>query len=975
MFEGAAPRIFGLPPGADFPGAFAAGLLERFGAGPPENLTRVEVFLNSGRMRREVRDALSLGGARLLPRLKLVVEAGLDPAPDLVPLPVPPLRRRLILAQLVARLIERQPDIAPRAALFDLADSLAELMEEMQGEGVDPAVVAALDVARHSAHWARTQEFLKIVLPFFSGDAPDAPARQRIAVTRLAARWAIAPPDHPVIVAGSTGSRGTTSLLMQAVARLPQGALILPGFDTDMPTWVWESLGDAMTAEDQPQYRFRALLDLLGTEPREVRTWTVQSRHNPSLNKLISLSLRPAPVTDQWLVEGPDLPDLVEATRGISLIEAPEPGIEAMAIALILRRGVEEGRAVALVTPDRMLTRRVTAALDRWGIIPDDSAGLPLGLSPPGRLLRHVARQFGRVLTAEGLLVLLKHPLVAAGSGRGDHLRWTRDLELTLRRKGPAFPTGETILTWATEQKGDGVVEWARWLSMALDGVAGAGTRPLADHVAQHLTVVTSLAQGPNGDGAQFLRSGEAGTAALAVLDEMLAEAAYGGSPTTADYADLVDALLAREEVRDAVTPHPLVKILGPREARECRADLIVLGGLNDGSWPQSPPPDPWLNRAMRQAAGLLLPERQIGLSAHDYQQAVAAPEVIVSRSVRDAESETVPSRWLNRLQNLMSGLPQRHGPEALAAMRARGQVWLDWATAIDRPEERVPPARRPAPRPPVDVRPTELAVTGIRTLIRDPYAIYARHILKLRPLAPLRAEPDALARGSALHRILEAFIRERPPREPDDAALLRLLAIADTVLAEDAPWPAARMLWRARLERAAAGFLSRERESGGRPVFIEQKGGVDLPGIGFRLTAKPDRIDEMPDGRLHILDYKTGAPPTAKQQKAFDKQLLLEAAMAERGAFRELGPREVARITYVGLNAAAKVETTEITPALTGEVWEGLIRLVARYMTHSQGYVARRAVFDLRTPGDYDHLARFGEWEMKDTPHPENVG
>ncbi len=131
----------------------------------------------------------------------------------------------------------------------------------------------------------------------------------------------------------------------------------------------------------------------------------------------------------------------------------------------------------------------------------------------------------------------------------------------------------------------------------------------------------------------------------------------------------------------------------------------------------------------------------------------------------------------------------------------------------------------------------------------------------------------------------------------------------------------------------------------------------------------------ELPDGRLHILDYKTGAPPTAKQQKAFDKQLLLEAAMAERGAFSALGARQVARITYVGLNAAAKVETTEMTEELTGEVWEGLTRLIARYMTPSQGYVARRAVFDMRTPGDYDHLARFGEWEMTDTPKPEDVG
>ncbi len=740
---------------------------------------------------------------------------------------------------------------------------------------------------------ARTQAFLKIILPLFSDGIPDAAARERLAVLRLAARWAVAPATHPVIVAGSTGSRGTTRRLMEAVARLPQGALVLPGYDFAMPGAVWGALDDALTAEDHPQYRYRALFDVLGAGPERVEHWVEGTGENKALNQLISLSLRPAPVTDRWLAEGPGLPDLMAATERVSLIEAPDPGTEATALALVLRQAAEAGRSVALISPDRMLTRRVTAALDRWGIVPDDSAGRPLALSAPGRLLRHVARLFGRVMTAEDLLVLLKHPLVATGGARGEHLLRSRDLELSIRRHGPAFPTADSIALWAGAQKGEGAVQWATWLGAALEGVAEAGPRPLTEHVVHHLAVVEALARGPGiASGAGTLWAEAAGEAARAAMDGLVAEAGHGGVLTAADYADLFDAILAQGEVRDPVLAHPLIKILGPREARECRADLVLLGGLNDGSWPQIPPPDPWLNRAMRQAAGLLLPERQIGLSAHDYQLAAGAREVILSRAIRDAEAETVPSRWVNRLLNLMGGLPEQRGPDALAAMRARGRGWVAMAQALDRPEARLPGAHRPAPRPPVAVRPRELAVTGIRTLIRDPYAIYARYVLALRPLPPLRAEPDALARGSALHRILEAFVRERPDAESDEAARLRLLAIADTVLAEDAPWPAARILWRARLERAVGAFLAREAASEGAPVFIETKGGVDLAGMGFRLTARPDRIDELPDGRLHILDYKTGDPPSAKQQKAFDKQLLLEAAMAERGAFAELGPR-----------------------------------------------------------------------------------
>jgi double-strand break repair protein AddB len=884
------------------------------------------------------------------------------------------LRRRLELSQLILRLLEAQPDLAPRTALYDLSDSLARLMDEMQDEGVSPDALAALDVSDHSAHWKRTQDFLGIVAPFFGASDPaDQMAAQRRAVQTLAAGWVAVPPPHPVIVAGSTGSRGTTALLMQAVAALPQGALILPGFDFEMPVHVWSGMSDALTAEDHPQFRFRRLLDHLGLEPTAVRLWS-ESAPRQAVNRLVSLSLRPAPVTDQWLTEGPSLPDLCQATPHLTLIEAPGPRAEASAIALILRQAVEQGRSVALITPDRMLTRQVTATLDRWGIVPDDSAGKPLALSAPGRLLRHVAALFGRALTPEALLTLLKHPLTATGADRGNHLRLTRDLELQLRRSGPAFPDGAALRDWAGQQRDPAATGWADWIAGAIDGTRDVGTRPLQDHVAHHLALTELLAQGAGGTGTGELWLQEAGPAAWDALDALAREAVHGGLLSPADYADLFGAVLAQGDVRESVQGHPGVKILGPREARECQAELVILGGLNDGTWPGLPPPDPWLNRQMRKSAGLLLPERQIGLSAHDYQQAIAAKEVVLSRSIRTAEAETVPSRWINRLVNLMGGLPNRNGPQALAAMTARGAAWLALATAIDRPAASVPAALRPAPRPPAAARPRELPVTAIKTLIRDPYAIYARYILRLHPLDALRHAPDALTRGSVLHAILERFITRRGPETLAEARA-RLLTIADSVLAEQAPWPAARILWRARLDRAADAFLLREAGSDGQPILIETKGGIALPALDFRLTAKPDRIDAYADGTLHILDYKTGTPPTAKEQKLFDKQLLLEAAMAERGAFETIGARQVARISYIGVNAAAKVESTAITPELLAQVWDDLHRLVGKYLSPGQGFASRRAVFKARVPGDYDHLARFGEWDMTDSPSPGDVG
>jgi double-strand break repair protein AddB len=954
----AEPNLFALPPGVDFPAALVAGLVERFSCQPPEALARVTLILNTQRMRSRVEDCLVAAGLRLLPRLRLIEELG-----DLAPLPpaVPRLRRQLQLSVLLDGLLRSGATAFPRAALFDLAASLAALMAEMQDEAVAPESIAALDVGNHSAHWARTQVFLGIVAEALADGSLDAAQRQRLAVLAQAQGWERAPPDHPVIVAGSTGSRGTTALLLQAVARLAKGAVVLPGFDFDLRPLVWAGMDDALTAEDHPQYRFRRLMDLLGCDPLAVRRWIAAPAPVPGRNRLISLSLRPAPVTDQWLIEGKDLPDLLPVTEGMTLLEAPGERAEALALALILRQAAEDATPAALITPDRTLARRVTVMLDGWGIRPDDSAGRPLGLTPPGRLLRQVAGLFGQRLTIDALLAVLKHPLVFSGPGdpgRGAHLILTREFELDARRHGPAFPTAESLADWAEGAALPGARDWAAILGLAIQGLADSAPRPLAAVVEQHIATTERLARGFAGEGSGDLWPKEAGQKAQTAMADLMAEAPYGASVTPGDYLNLLQTVLAGE-VRETETVHPLIRIRGTLEARAQGEELVLLGGLNEGIWPAPAAPDPWLNRAMRKAAGLLLPERQIGLSAHDYQQAVAAPRVVLSRSLRGGEAQTVPSRWLNRLVNLMAGLPDRQGPEALAAMRARGQGWLDLAQAFDRPPGLATPALRPSPRPPLAARPKTLTVTEIKTLIRDPYAIYAKHVLRLRPLDPLRPEADPRLRGTVLHEMLERFVREAG----SDPA--QLMQIAEEVLAARVAWPLARAVWRGRIAKAAAAFVAFSTATGGQPVLLETKGKARLPGLDFTLTGKPDRIDRLADGRLMLIDYKTGTPPSAEEQKHFDKQLLLLAAMAETGAFAELGLAEVAQVVFVGVNAELKLAPTDLTPGAVSEVWAEFAKLIEAFARPSQGYTARRAMRLERDRSDYDHLSRFGEWDM----------
>lgn len=970
--------VFALPCGADFAGAFAQGLIARMRHRPPQDMARVTVYANSGQSLLALRDALIWRGPIILPRLLLISDLGGGAA-------TAPLARRLELGRLIDAALRAQPDLAQGQSVPELAASLAGLMAEMQLEGLDAQALDRIDASEHAQHWGRALAFLKIAADYYLSDPPqDRESRQRAAAESLAAAWARGDnlPDGPVVVAGSTGSHGATRDFMRAVARLPQGAVVLPGFDGDMPQSVWDGLD--LRAEDHPQARYAPFRAEFGP-PSE---WLPDQAPDPARNRLMSLALRPAPVTDQWIDEGPHLGPLIPATANLTLIEAEQPGQEAEAIALIIRDAVEQGQPATLIAADRMLTRRVQSALDRWGIIPDDSAGQPLPLTAPGLFLRHVADLFGADLMIDGLLVLLKHPVTATGLGpeyRRQHNRHSRDLELHLRKHGPAFPDGAALRAIADRGDQDSK-PWAMWLAGLLDRIVplaqDRGPRPMAARLADLRGLAQDLAAGPEGDAqASELWAKASGGLADAVLNHLAAHAHLGHDLRPGEFGDLLYGELQAQAVRQDVAAHPLVRFRGPREARTeavgQAAGLVILSGLNEGGWPQALPPDPWLSRPMRLAAGLTLPERRVGLAAHDFQQAVGAARVILTRAHRDAEAETIPSRWLNRLVNLLGGLPDQQGPQALAQMRARGQHWLDLADHQARPRHRLTPAQRPSPIPPAPAL-SELSVTQVRTLIRDPYAIYARRVLGLSALDPLRPEPDAAERGNVLHDIMDRFLRGLPDL-PESPAIMRdrLLAITDQVLACDVPWPSARLFWRARIAGVADRLMTDEaaRLTQGRPVVIEERGMLAVPGHDFRLTAKPDRLDLLADGRVQVHDYKSGKPPTDKQIAHFDKQLPLEAAMVELGAFRKLGPASVAGISYIQLGGEGKTESRDFGPGFGSQTWEGFVTLIGHYLRGERGFTARLAMERSDHASEYDHLSRHGEWDTTQAPRPERFG
>ncbi|MEM6897960.1 MAG: double-strand break repair protein AddB, partial [Pseudomonadota bacterium] len=534
MFEhSAAPRVFYVPPGADFPAAVIAGLATRLKA--PDAWARTHILCNAGRMVSRLREVLEEGPPRLLPRLSLITDLkSLAPHLTSAP-PVAGLRRQLDLARDLRA-------ISGLAAPLDIARALAVLLDEMDGEGVPFARLQDLDVSDQSGHWARALAIVQTAAAYKPGLGPEAVYRAQ--VLDLIDAWQDAPPAHPVLVAGSTGSRGTTARLMQAVARLPQGALILPGFDPNTPQNVWKELWEKRH-EDHPQFRYAALLHTLELDPKAIEPWAGSLTPNPERADFLSLALRPAPVTHHWRRDSPKAADLSRATDDITLVEAKDQRAEATAIALRLREAVEAGQRAALISPDRGLTRRVAAALARWDLVPDDSAGVPLSLTPPGRLLSQIARLGTQGVAADTLIALLKHPLVSTGANRGEHLLKTRALELKLRRKGPPFPTPVDVATWAEEDPTR--TSWGAWLGPLL---APNDAQTLPDHLAWLMHATETLCAGPEAPETTGALWEEApGRAAKATLEAMTEVSAPEDTLSAQDFTVLLGQTLAAESL------------------------------------------------------------------------------------------------------------------------------------------------------------------------------------------------------------------------------------------------------------------------------------------------------------------------------------------------------------------------------------------------------------------------------------------
>lgn len=1051
------PRIVTIPPGVDFLATLAAQIIEgglvpglAYKAGNPLSLAGATIFVPTRRAARVLRSELTdlIGkGSAILPSIRPLGETDDDAGffdsadPETLSLdpPIPQTAATLRLADLVLAWKQALPQtvkdhlggvplVAPAnpADAIWLGRALSDLIQAVESEECDFAGLDTVADADLQQWWQLTAEFLRIAREFWPSLLQEihrsSPARHHNAMLDVFTRsLAASPADRPVIVAGSTGTRPSTARLIATVARLPQGAVVLPGLDHAMRPAHWQALADAaitrqspdgrnlvdVAIRSHPQYGLLSLLETCGVETQRLEEIPEIGGLSPELaarRTLVSHALLPAMATEAWGEAGflPDAEAIKPGFETVSLIEAANEREEAAALAAAMRRALEPRPGIAeptaaLVTPDRNLARRVVTELARYGIEANDSGGSPLTSSLQGglaRLVVHVAFAPGDPVA---IAALIKHPLARFGLTRPEARARAGYVErIALRGGSGAADIEELEALVRSRDLGRTERHAGQWLKRISDEQAEQA-RDFAARATDALAPLTSLLvdrtasnvtnQIPIGRLAAL--TAEAlericvdetgafdalwGDEAGADLAAVLLETRDSGSMlamTGHEWLGALDALISGRMVKPRAGGHPRAFIWGALEARLQHVDTLLMGALNEGVWPQAGQEDPFLSRSMKAAIGLEPPERRIGQAAHDFQMAMGAPEVVLSRSFRSGKAPTVASRWLQRLLAVI-------GPEPAALLRSRGAQLLTHARTLDQGRS-AKTSPRPEPRPPEELQPRSYSFSEVGKLRRDPYAIYARRILGLDPLEPFLTDPGPRERGTLYHEILEEFISKA---DPAARTLETLRHIASEQFARANLPDATALVWRMRFDKAAEAIAAWEKEAGAGLVrsLVETRASLELPLGGLKLTGMADRLDLRQDGSVWIIDYKTGGTPSRKEARILlDPQLALEAYALLNGGFAEVGKMPVSALLYLRLTGrepfAERIDTDPDKPGrdeflapqdLADKAVEEFSRLVALLRSGKRGFLSRAIPRSARDfGGDYDHLARVAEWQ-----------
>ena len=719
----------------------------------------------------------------------------------------------------------------------------------------------------------------------------------------------------------------------------------------------WETINAS-----HPQYGFKHLCEYMKININDIKELPIDTDCAVSLarRKMACEIMRPAETTLNWITlskQSNIIQTLKTASNDLTYIECDHEREEAQTMALLMREILEEPeKTAALITPNRTLARRVKIACQRWEIQIDDSAGQALNQTSLGTFLHLTANACIQELSPTSLLALLKHRLCHIIKNKKEIYAFEKTI-LRGRKPAPGFKgLYERLEVKENKENLQAILDTLEPIFSPFIKLTNHHHH-FRDFLKAHMAMIEALSN------SQKLWDNEEGEAASRFLAELWEQTDLPENITARHYADMLEQFFKNITVRPAYGTHPRLMILGQLEARLVDTDLVILGGLNEGTWPPDSGHDPWMSRQMRMEFGLPDSQRSIGLAAHDFVQAFCAPRVVLTRSKRVEGVQSVPARWLQRLDIVFKAA-------GLSKEEITTSPYKHWASVLDLPEKQSH-YTRPEPTPPVEKRPRTLSATRIETWLKDPYAIYARYILKLKKLDPLEQQPDAALRGTMLHEILDHFVTAYPKDIPENANSI-LTQYARNSLEANYDDPALWSFWWPRFSRLSEWYINHEKQwrVTASPLQTESTGKIDIqrPGGIFTITAKADRIDKTSTGVV-IIDYKSGGTYSKKAIITGDlPQLPIEALIVAHGGFAEI-PQNVTSLGYwilTGGSPAGKI--TSINNDIEDIIActeKGLKALIDTFDDSETPYYSIPRPDKAPRFNDYEHLARVQEWSV----------
>ena len=1050
--------VFTIPADMAFSDVLARVLLKRY-RHQPLQLSEVQIFLPTRRAVRNLSRSFlqqSQGKALLLPQfqtlgdlddedLARVGEAEMTPA--LAELSenraVWHDGHRLLVAMKMLSHMQLNGDSLSHDQQLALARGLLQLLDQSETEGLDLANLKTLVDDRELAeHWQKSLQFLSLLADVWPVLEADWEKISRTRLRRLNAEaqieiWRSNPPRGPVIVAGTTASIPSTRALLVEIAQLKNSEILLPGLDTRAAASpaTWSLIGNDPT---HPQFGLHQLCHALTIDAANITVWPAAQAEirNSDLSDRVALAqwaALPAEATqpknpttmghDGWRT----LPLTSEATppqqharlqralSAIELVEAKDQNHEAKIIALILRDCLETpGSTAALVTPNRDLARMVAAQMRRWGLVIDDSAGTPLDKAPAAQLIRAILDLSCDGAPSSSLLDIVKSPL--AGSTEPNVIAALERFALRGSQPGSGLKGVQSRLQQALQDlKPDDLTKEQdrEALLQAIDFIEKlkhntAELSGLANNCSLRVLSETLCATAERIVPSERLWAGDAGETLARLFAEFHDDHSIADAlslPTLKVFRTYLSLLLRQETLRLPFGTHPRISILGTLEARLLNVDHVIIGGLNENSFPANGALNPWLSRDMRARFGLPATERKIGLAAHDFIQAMGNRRVSLTRSVKEAGAQTTASRFIRRLESYIKQLDARHQWSLTKILRQpidEGKKWQQWASELDRPIDRdgrslalrfAPPlpAKCPTPSPAISRRPRQLSVSEIEAWNANPYAIYAKRILRLRPWEPIETPPDARLRGTLIHNAAEAFVRAKQQPNPasgiglgnPDTDLAYYMQLIEQEMVRLQLPIDLKALWKSRIENAGRWFIENDnlrRLSNLEHVDVEVEGKlkISLPGPvdDAWITARADRVEYYPHAGLSIVDYKTGTAPTNREVFSGKKpQLSLEALIF---AQRPINKQNIS-IEYWAMGGGSDPgKVRNIIPPSDFEMT--LNEALGDIETQLPALLNQR--LNTLTPlgataagwGDYHHLSRLQEWSKLDNTVREKL-